>query len=479
VTLRPRFPLPLFVGLTRALVRGEVRACADDMAALERALPRRPDVAGIENVPLRGPVVLVANHYQRPGLWIGWAGAAIACAVHRRRGEDPPVRWTVVEDMRLAVGALPGTRWAFRGIARAWSMVPMPTGRDDVRGRALALRRLAAEAANGRVVGIFPEGAGARAGTPGEALPGVRRWLRRQAEAGAAVVPVAVAERAGTLALAFGQPLTLAEADDPMPAVRRLYAGLGGVAEPRRIGGHRWLVGRWGRAARLLRTDERRVLDVGCAFAFGTAMLLPQHRAIGVERDAGYAEHARRRYPELPLARADAAALPFRTGSIDAVLLLDVLEHLAEPATAVAEARRVLRAGGALVVSVPRRGPLSGLDALNVYARLAAARGWPPLDTTERGYPAHRHFAERELARLLVGFRVERVERTGLGLAELPHLALLVLLRGLLRWESGYLCLRFAPFALSTAEDALPTGPAAYNLTVRAVKDDRIATDLC
>jgi hypothetical protein len=110
------------------------------------------------------------------------------------------------------------------------------------------------------------------------------------------------------------------------------------------------------------------------------------------------------------------------------------------------------------------------LDALNVYARLAARLGWPPLDPTEAGAPEHRHFDERELARLLVGFRVERVERTGLGLAELPHLALLVLFRGLLRWEPAYRAARFLAFGLSVAEDALPAGRAAYNLYARAVK---------
>jgi SAM-dependent methyltransferase len=252
-----------------------------------------------------------------------------------------------------------------------------------------------------------------------------------------------------------------------MPALRELYRRLG----PRPVTG-RPGIGRWGRARRLLRPEERVVVDAGCAFGFGTAVLAPEHDAIGVERDAGYAAQARRRYPALRLVRGDVAALPLRSGAADAVLLLDVLEHLPDPAAALAEARRVLRSGGALVVSVPRRGALVRVDALNAYARVAARRGWRCLDPTEAGAPEHRHFGERELAALLAGFRfrVERVERTGLGLAELPHLALLVLLRGVLRWEGAYRAARFLAFGLSIAEDALPAGPLAYNLYVRAVK---------
>jgi SAM-dependent methyltransferase len=50
---------------------------------------------------------------------------------------------------------------------------------------------------------------------------------------------------------------------------------------------------------------------------------------------------------------ADAAALPFATGSAALVSAFQVLAHLPDPARALAEARRVLRPGGYLLISYP------------------------------------------------------------------------------------------------------------------------------
>jgi SAM-dependent methyltransferase len=46
-------------------------------------------------------------------------------------------------------------------------------------------------------------------------------------------------------------------------------------------------------------------------------------------------------------------ALPFRDGSFDTVVISEVLEHVREPAAVLGEALRVVRPGGALLVTVP------------------------------------------------------------------------------------------------------------------------------
>jgi SAM-dependent methyltransferase len=54
------------------------------------------------------------------------------------------------------------------------------------------------------------------------------------------------------------------------------------------------------------------------------------------------------------VAQADVTKLPFADGSFDIVICSEVLEHIVDNRTAVAELVRVLKPGGDLVVTVPR-----------------------------------------------------------------------------------------------------------------------------
>ena len=239
------------------------------------------------------------------------------------------------------------------------------------------------------------------------------------------------------------------------------------------------MIGRWGRAARWLAPTSRRALDVGCAFGFGTAVIAQRgggRWVAGLEPDATFVRDARRAYPWLPLAQSDAAALSVVSGSVDAVVLLDVLEHIADPAGALEEIHRVLRCGGQLLLSVPNAGPLAWLDSLNCYA--SVRRRWPWLPPLERGEWSatgrHRHFSLAELERLLAPhFAIVRVRRTGLGLAEPFHLVLLLLCRALFRSERAYLVLRYLYFTAYLMEDLLPTGLVGYHLMLEARSQSR------
>lgn len=100
-----------------------------------------------------------------------------------------------------------------------------------------------------------------------------------------------------------------------------------------------------------------RVLDVGCAGGYLSAVLVERgHEVLGLEPDGDGATAARRKGIEvmdgglgdIAIRRALTGGPPF-----DAIVLADVLEHMADPWEALAFARTLVAPGGCAVVSVP------------------------------------------------------------------------------------------------------------------------------
>ena len=128
--------------------------------------------------------------------------------------------------------------------------------------------------------------------------------------------------------------------------------------------------GRWdalrvelfGRGAELhallgLLDDDLVIGDLGCGTGQVTEALLPfVRRVVAVDASRAMLAAARRRLQGLAhaeradLRAGDLEALPLADGELDAAVLALVLHHVAEPAVAIAEARRALRPGGRLLV---------------------------------------------------------------------------------------------------------------------------------
>jgi ubiquinone/menaquinone biosynthesis C-methylase UbiE len=93
-------------------------------------------------------------------------------------------------------------------------------------------------------------------------------------------------------------------------------------------------------------------LDVGCGAGAMVARASESRCAVGVDLSVEALGHARSR-GLTRLVRSEAGTLPFASGSFGAALALDVIEHHAAPEEVLGEMRRVLRADGLLVVTVP------------------------------------------------------------------------------------------------------------------------------
>jgi ubiquinone/menaquinone biosynthesis C-methylase UbiE len=99
------------------------------------------------------------------------------------------------------------------------------------------------------------------------------------------------------------------------------------------------------------------ILDVGCAEGFVTSYFLKAGFVIGLELSENSLKIAKQKLgaDNVQFIRADATAIPIRASSIDKITVLEVLEHLPieSQQRLCREIDRVLRRGGALIITVP------------------------------------------------------------------------------------------------------------------------------
>lgn len=112
------------------------------------------------------------------------------------------------------------------------------------------------------------------------------------------------------------------------------------------------------RALAALKPVHGEVLELGCGggqYLRGLRRFRPDLRLVGLDLDPE-AVAASSKITGSECRLGDAARLPFKANRFQAVIGFDILEHVPDPGRVLAEARRVLTAGGVLHLYVPCEG---------------------------------------------------------------------------------------------------------------------------
>ncbi len=98
------------------------------------------------------------------------------------------------------------------------------------------------------------------------------------------------------------------------------------------------------------------VLDLGCSSGLMTCDILeawPSAQVIGLDAEAEGLALAHAALPAVPFIHASGTDIPLDDASVDAVVAINVLEHIPDDVAALAEVHRVLRPGGRAVMVIP------------------------------------------------------------------------------------------------------------------------------
>jgi SAM-dependent methyltransferase len=97
--------------------------------------------------------------------------------------------------------------------------------------------------------------------------------------------------------------------------------------------------------------SDPRILDVGCGAAMFFDALDTFGHVEGIESDAAAVDRSGRWRSRIFVGDLDEAYAP--AAPFDLILMLDVLEHIANPGVVLARARQILRPDGRILITVP------------------------------------------------------------------------------------------------------------------------------
>ncbi len=180
----------------------------------------------------------------------------------------------------------------------------------------------------------------------------------------------------------------------------------------------------------LLPETVSRTLEIGCGAGRTLAWLKSVRQCAwlgGVELNREAAELARRGLDAVYEGNIERMELPIEPGSLDLILCLDVLEHLADPWTVVQRLQKLLKPGGALIASIPN------VRYRRVVFPLLFQGKWEYVDEGVLDRTHLRFFVRDTAVHLLesAGLTVDMVATTGLGKSRRSRMINSILPRGI------------------------------------------------
>lgn len=148
------------------------------------------------------------------------------------------------------------------------------------------------------------------------------------------------------------------------------------------------------------------ILEIGCSTGFMLKAMIeafPDATIVGADVVREPLLRLARELPSVPLLRFDLLRCPLPSASFDAVVMLNVLEHIEDDVAALRQVHRILKAGGVAVIEVPA-GP-------HLY------------DTYDQGLMHFRRYAMIRLSESLGAVGFEVVRRSHLGFLIYPGFA--------------------------------------------------------
>lgn len=218
------------------------------------------------------------------------------------------------------------------------------------------------------------------------------------------------------------------------------------------------------KVANLKPTDK--VLNVGCFNGALERHFLKNHctEFVGIDVVAPAIEFAKAHCPKGSFLLSPAETLPFENDSFDKVFCLDVLEHVQDEVKTICEIYRVLKPGGALILSVPH----DFLNFLDPDELTRGARNFVRKYIKKKpllNHPKHRHYSEAQLRNILKDFSIDLVHKSGTPV--FWTLAMFYTAFGIPeKWTLPFRKLT-DPFENFDYALKLPTG---FNILVRAIK---------